>query len=178
MGYIIYRAIEMPGVTHNWQRIALYLFVANAPDIDFIPGFFTGDPSRYHHGVSHSIGFTVLFAAALSLFLYLLKRDNFMRNLAIFFSLYFSHVVLDYLSIDTGFPYGEIFFWPLTDEYYIASFAFLPDIWRASSGREFLPSLFSLHNLWAVTAEIILLLPFLLLVLAVKKRYEASPYKT
>lgn len=170
MGCIIYKAMTRPVDLHGWQHIILYLFVANAPDLDFIPGFLVGDPNRYHHGISHSIGVAILFASALSFFLYFLKIDSLRRNFAIFFLLYFSHIILDYLSIDTGLPYGEIFFWPLSNEYYIAPFAFLPDIKRASSGSEFIPSLFSLHNLWAVSVEAILLLPILLLVLLLRRR--------
>lgn len=74
MGYIIYRAAR-PVQAHRWRHIALYLFATNAPDLDFIPGLFLGDPDLYHHGVSHSIGFGVLFASALSLFLLFVKRN-------------------------------------------------------------------------------------------------------
>ena len=67
-GYIIYRAAS-PVHARRWQHVVLHLFAANAPDLDFLPGFLIGDPDLYHHGVSHSIGFAVLFASALSLFL-------------------------------------------------------------------------------------------------------------
>ena len=177
MGYIIYQSTPRSTGMRQWQLIALYIFAANAPDIDFIPGFFIGDPNRYHHGISHSVGFTVLFASVFSLFLYLLKRDPFRRNFAVFFCLYFSHIVLDYLSIDTSFPYGETFFWPLSNKYYIASFAFLPDIRRAYSSSEFILSLVSLHNMWTVSVECFLLLPLLLLVLVLRRRSRYSTEK-
>jgi inner membrane protein len=165
MGYIIYRATTSSFGVHQWQFTAFCLFTANAPDLDFIPGFLIGDPNRYHHGVSHSIGFAVLFALVCSLFLSLLKKEVIGKNFVLFFFLYCSHIVLDYLSIDTRFPYGVPLFWPLSNAYYIAPFAFLPDIRRTSSSLEFIPSLFSLHNLWATSVEILLLFPFILLVL-------------
>ena len=153
----------------------LYLFAANTPDLDFIPGFLIGDANRYHHGISHSIGFALVFASAFSLFLILLKRAGtrprcYRRNFAISFCLYFSHIVLDYLSIDSGLPYGEPLFWPLSNKYYIAPFAFLPEIRRASASSEFIPSLFSLHNLWAASVEFLLLFPFILAVMALQRR--------
>jgi inner membrane protein len=163
-GYVIYRAAS-PVHACRWQYVVLYLFAANAPDLDFLPGFLVGDPDLYHHGVSHSIGFAVLFASALSLFLLFLKRDPIRRNFLIFFCLYSSHVILDWLSVDTAFPYGVPFLWPLTDEYFIAPFPFLPDVSRASSsGISFITSLFSLHNFWTVGVEFLLFSPFVWLV--------------
>jgi len=174
MGYIIFRATKRPVEGHRWPPIVLYLFSANTPDLDFIPGFLVGDPHRYHHGISHSIGFAVLFALTFSFSLFLRKPDSFKRNFVIFFSLYFSHIVLDYFSIDTSLPYGVPFFWPLSNTYYIAPFAFLPDIRRALSSSEFIPSLFSLHNLWAASVEFLLLFPMLLLVRVWRKRARVS----
>ena len=175
MGYIIYRGSTNSVVEQKWPVILLYLFIANAADLDFIPGFLVGDPNHYHHGVSHSVGLAVLFAALCGFLLLLLKSEAFTRNFTIFFCLYFSHIALDYFSIDTSFPYGVPIFWPLTNEYYIAPLAFLPDIWRASSsGVEFFISLLSLHNLWAITAEFLLLSPGILLLSALIKRAGLS----
>lgn len=170
MGYIIYRGAGRPYTASRWQDLLLYLFAANAADLDFIPGFLAGDPNRFHHGISHSLGFAVLFALAFSFLLELQKREPFRRNFAIFFSLYFSHIALDYFSIDVRLPYGEPFLWPLSDDYYMAPFAFLPGIERSSSGIEFIPSLFSFHNLWAVTVECLLLLPLALFIVGLRTK--------
>ena len=171
MGYIIYRVTTNTAVEQSWLLLLLYLFIANAADLDFLPGMFVGVPNRYHHGVSHSIGFALLFAAACSFLLLFFKRDAFTRYFTIFFCLYCSHIALDYLSTDTSLPYGVPLFWPLNNEYYIAPFAFLPDIWRGSSaGVEFFVSLLSLHNLWAISSEFLLLSPCILLILAWRKR--------
>jgi inner membrane protein len=165
IGYILYRGTNGSLKVHQWKLLALYLFAANAADLDFIPGFIIGDPNRYHHGISHSIGLALVFALAFSFLPFLQKRYSFKRNFSIFFFLYFSHIGLDYLSTDTGFPYGEPVLWPLSHEYYIASFAFLPDITRAPSGTntEVFLSLFSLHNFWAVNIELLIMLPILVI---------------
>jgi inner membrane protein len=155
---------------HDLKLIGLCLFAANAADMDFVPGLLIGDPNRFHHGISHSLGVAVLFATACSAFR--LMGPSFWSNVGFFFSLYFSHVAIDYFSIDNGFPYGVMVFWPLTNEYYIAPFAFLPDIRRSSMAGEFFESLFTLHNLWAVTVESILISPILLVIWAVKKPFE------
>lgn len=172
MGYIIYRAAAKRAGMHQWQLMALYLFAANVADLDFIPGLQMGDPDRYHHGITHSIGFAVLFALVFSLLGIL--GNAFRKNFGIFFLLYFSHIAFDYFSIDTSKPYGEPFFWPLTNDYYIAPFAFLPDIQRSAIGSEFIPSLFSLHNLWAVSVECLLLFPLAMVTLALRRKTKAS----
>jgi inner membrane protein len=167
MGYLIYRAADDAG-EKRWRTVALYLFAANAPDLDFIPGLLMGNPERYHHGPSHSLGFAILFGLALSLTTALFKLGDGRRNFSVFFSLYFSHVLLDYLSTDSSIPYGVPLFWPLSDEYYMAPFAFLPDIHRpVSSGMKFITGVLSLHNLWAATVEF-LMLGFLILLFTVR----------
>ena len=169
-GFIIYKiAPGMQGMA-RWQVIALYLFAANAPDLDFVPGLVVGDPNRFHHGFSHGIGFGLLFAVILSLLLCISKKDWLWRNFRIFLSLYLSHLTLDYLSTDTGAPYGVPFFWPVSNAYYIAPFVLFSDIHRSNSTANFFSSLFSTHNLWSVTRELLVLLPFLVLALAQRER--------
>lgn len=49
----------------------LYLVVADAPDLDFIPDLLVGDTGRYHHGITRSMGFAAFFGFVFSMFLYL-----------------------------------------------------------------------------------------------------------
>jgi len=121
-GYLIYQLIPGRAPRHQWSLVALYLIVANAPDLDFIPGLLVGNASRYHHGITHSLGFAALVGFAFSVLLYLRKRAAIRKNFAIFFCLYFSHVVLDYFSLDSSTPHGVPLFWPLSSTYYIAPF--------------------------------------------------------
>jgi inner membrane protein len=166
MGYIIHRATARPISAHNWSTIALYLFAANAPDLDFILGLFVGQLSRFHHGPSHSIGFAILFAALASFFF---RRRA--RVFVIAFSLYLSHVLLDYLIQDPSPPYGVPLFWPLSYEYYMAPFAFFRRFDYASHSVDSLLSLmFTLHNLLTVLLEVVLLLPLLILVVCARSK--------
>ena len=180
-GYIIYRVTATSPVGQRVRRIGLYVLAANAADFDFIPGFLIGDPDRYHHGVSHSIGFAILFAAVVGLQLFLRHIEGVRKQSAIFFALYCSHILLDWLSIDNSFPYGVPFFWPFSDAYSMAPIAFLLDIRRHSSASRmaFVVSLFSSHNLRAVGIELLVLFPFTLLVIALggrrKGAAESSP---
>ncbi len=42
------------------RRLGWFIVLANLPDFDFIPGILIGDPGRFHHTYSHSIGFVLL----------------------------------------------------------------------------------------------------------------------
>jgi inner membrane protein len=171
MGYIIRRATAQPRSSRDWSAIALYVFAANAPDLDFIPGLFVGQLSRFHHGPSHSIGFAILFAALAS---FLFRRR--VRVFVIALSLYLSHVLLDYLIQDPSPPYGVPLFWPLSYEYYMAPFAFFRRFDYASHSLDSLLSpMFTLHNLLTVFLEIVLLLPLLIFVVLVKSKLQHRP---
>jgi inner membrane protein len=174
-GYLIYRATGEEQGHRRWSMLALYLLGANSPDLDFIPGMLVGESGRYHHGPSHSLGFAILFGLVVSLAILFLRLGDVIRKSIIFFSLYFSHVILDYFSTDTSLPYGVPLLWPLSAEYYIAPFAFLPDIQRAPLlGMQFIASFFSLHNLWAVTVESLMFIPLIFLMLVWKRRPPRS----
>jgi inner membrane protein len=175
LGYLIYRGTGAGPAERRWSTLALYLVGANAPDLDFIPGLLVGAPGRYHHGPSHSLGIAILFGLAVSLVTLFLGLGDVIRKSIVFFSLYFSHIALDYLSTDTSYPYGVPFLWPLSSEHYIAPFAFLPDIHRtASSSMEFFASIFNLHNLWAVIVESLIFIPPIFLMLVWNRRPSRS----
>jgi inner membrane protein len=159
IGYVIYCATGRRGEL-TWAVSALYLFAANAPDLDFLPGLMVGDLSRYHHGPSHSVGFAILFGIGASLFF-----SRRLYTLIVASSLYFSHVVLDYLVQDPSPPHGVPLLWPLSYEYYMAPFAFFPRFdYLARSTHPMLVVIFSLHNLSTIATEIILLFPLVVLV--------------
>jgi inner membrane protein len=164
-GYIIHRATARPVAAHQWQLMLLYLFAANAPDLDFLPGLFAGDLGRYHHGPSHSIGFAILFGLCASAF--------FSRRLCAFvmgFSLYLSHVLLDYLVQDPSPPLGVPLFWPFNHEYYMAPFAFYrPFDYPVSVAEPMVPLFFTFHNFLTVLTEILFLLPPLVFVSLCRK---------
>lgn len=162
MGYVLYRAFTKPGTDKSWKWILVCIFMANAPDLDFIPGLIVGEPNRYHHGISHSFGFALVASAGVA-WVYS-KRSARIKTFGVLFSLYTSHLFLDYCGRDTKLPYGEPLFWPVSGEYFILPFSLFFDIQRSSAGAEFFPSLFSLHNLWAVGVECVVLLPAIFLV--------------
>ena len=170
IGFALYRVSARPNEPFGWRKLALYLFAANAPDLDFIPGLLLGEPDRFHHGASHSIAFAVLFAIVFGLLGHIMKMDSVQWSSPILFGLYLSHLGLDCLSIDTSAPYGMPLFWLVSHTYYKAAIGFLPDIRRSNSSAYFFASLFSAHNLRSVCLELLLFLPPALLATALKVR--------
>ena len=140
----------------------LAIFFALFPDLDFIPGYFRGNPNLYHHGISHSIGFGVmvalLFGWTFSKFLH-----STWKGVLFVFLLYLSHLLLDYLTVDTRPPIGEPLFWPLWDRYIISPVLIFSDVQKTSDSGTFFRSLFVMHNLLGMVKEFFILLPFVLL---------------
>ena len=98
--------------------LGLCLFLANLPDLDFIPGFLCGDPGRFHHGPSHSfvvglVGVLIFYRFAC----YWLTGISKKRLFGCCFVSLLSHPILDYFSADTSKPFGVPLFWPFDTEY-------------------------------------------------------------
>ena len=162
VGCALYLSLIRNKLEKSWKTILLVVFISNLPDVDYLPGFIIGYPNRYHHGMTHSLGFTIIVGTIFAI-LYLQrqrnsndKRMSFLELFPIFSGLYLSHIILDYLAVDTSFPYGEPLFWPVTNRYFISPFPLFLDVHKASSSDMFLRSLVSWHNLWTVITEAVI----------------------
>lgn len=159
----------------NWLVFCSCLILAVLPDLDFLPGFLTGQPNRYHQGFTHSLAFmlgcSVVFFfllnawrkkhrpgfSAASLFLCLLAAG-------------LSHPLLDYLTLDTSTPQGIPLFWPFSGEHFTSSQPLFLNVERADlPGLAFFTSLLSMHNLRGAGREVLFGLSLVLLVCAVRR---------
>lgn len=107
-GYAVYHFSkkEKP----DWQLAASCVVLANAADLDFIPGILAGNPDLFHHGFTHSFTAAaaagLLFASASKFW----KKRAFLKHFLISFFAYSTHVVLDFLLDHSALP----LVWPLT----------------------------------------------------------------
>jgi inner membrane protein len=123
------------------------------PDLDLLPGLLRGDPFRYHHGLSHSLGAGLIVAMALALVLVGGVRDRARAAFAIG-GVYASHLALDLMSYD-AFPadgVGIPLFWPLSEARVLAPvhlffFGIAPDATGLTDG------ILRVGNAWAVAWE-------------------------
>jgi len=102
-------------------RLGGLVLLANLPDFDFIPGILAGDPGRYHHGISHSLGFALVTAVAVYLLLAAGGRARW-QVAAMAFLAYGSHLLLDWLTWDPPGRNGQgiPLLWPFSETYYLA----------------------------------------------------------
>lgn len=152
--------------------ISFVIFAANAPDLDFLPGWYLGDINRFHHGISHSIGMAVIFAALSALVSTLLTnqiRLVFLVGLIVFLS----HLLGDYLGVDLVEPFGAPFLWPLSQEYYLSPYQIFNPVEHGSVGEvshSVFDKIFSLKNLIAAGIEMLIVMPLWFATYFISKR--------
>jgi len=166
-GYVISFYKSKTLKPQSLRIIFFYVFIANMPDLDFLPGLLIGKPNLYHHGISHSFGAAILVSFALAFFIHRKNHKRIGSDFILFLSLYCSHLFLDYLCFDRRPPLGIPLFWPLSTKYFI--FPLLPGIRHSALDhatiREFLAGVFSMHNVYVISLEFIVMIPFIVLLL-------------
>lgn len=133
-----------------------FIFLANLPDADFLPGLFLGFPNLYHHGIFHSLGAALAVSVLIGL-LFSRGKNQPWKFYLIPFLLFYTHLLLDFLTWDFSPPYGLPLFWPISQGYTIAAKPIFINITRSALSTNFFSSLFSRHNLDAALREIVLL---------------------
>jgi len=127
----------------------VFVALAIAPDLDLLVSV--------HRGASHSLGATVIAGAIVWAVSRGPGRTRFALAAA---AAYGSHVLFDWMGVDTSPPLGVPALWPFTG-------AYLQSPWQpfAAVSRRFHQSgLFWGPNAIAVSREILMLLPLLVLV--------------
>jgi hypothetical protein len=156
--------------------LAVTLLSSIIPDFDFVPGFFIGKLSAYHHGMSHSLTFAVVFAAAVFVLAEGPQKKIAVRA-AIFGGLgYASHVILDFLGAKEG-TRGVPIFWPLSDKPFGLDLGLLGSFYFRDSG---IWRVIHWHNADAVLRELLIIGSPVLFLLWKEKRskYSAVVRKT
>jgi hypothetical protein len=100
------------------SRVALMVTLLGSilPDFDFLPGILIGEPAVFHHGISHSSTFAVVFGVLIFFFLRRFKEVTTAARTAVVAALaYTSHVILDLVSVSEG-ARGIPILWPLSNE--------------------------------------------------------------
>lgn len=136
------------GVAPRPAHVVALAVCAVAPDLDLALRLIDG--VNHHRGPSHSLGMAVLVAiTGLALGRLGLGVPGGLGIGAA----WASHVLLDYLGIDTVPPFGEMALWPFSREFFIAPVPFFYDV-----PRSFSPEAIR-HNLIAVAIEATVLGP-------------------
>lgn len=183
-GVAVYKGVDADGTLASWPRLLLAVVIANAADLDYVPGVLAGEPNLYHHvGFSHSGVFALaagpvvawLAAAVGRRWPVASQRFSAVSGTALMVSLLLlSHVVLDSFNRDLRPPAGVPMFWPLSDV------AVNPYPWFVDTDKlggegsplQFVLSLINLHNLYALAWEFATLAPVVALVAWWRARHD------
>jgi inner membrane protein len=160
-GYLAYE-MARPSAEHHPGLLAAAVTLANAADLDFVPGVLIGHPAEFHRGVTHTVLAAVVVAIVIALVVRLTGRPRraWLRAGAWAGAVYASHLVLDFFTADVVVPSGVPLFWPFSDAYYLSPVTPLGEIIIDPSGRTaFVKSLFTpdTTRVWAVEITIFLL---------------------
>ena len=149
-GYAVYHGVkkEKP----DWALAASCVVLANAADLDFIPGILVGKPDLFHHSLTHSFTAAAVISLGFAAAVKLWQKRAFLKNFTISFLAYSTHILLDF-SDHSPMP----LFWPLTPGKFMSRLkAFQPAQIHLGGFDNFLCDRFlSLHCLKRFTSEII-----------------------
>jgi inner membrane protein len=158
-GYLAYEILRPPG-PHRPLLLASAVGLANAPDLDFLPGFLLGQPSGFHRGITHTILAVLMVTVVAALVVRRLPRPAPWGGWIVFVAVaYGSHLAVDLVSIDTTPPEGTQMLWPLSDVYLYAPISGLGELPLDRSSRTgFLQSLVAPEAMSAWGRELALML--------------------
>lgn len=173
-GYAVYGFSKTAKDRDQLNLILLSIFIANAPDLDFIPGLLVGKPALYHQGITHSLGFAIV-ASVVVAGIYYTGGKSFSKIFSLCFISYLSHLIIDFFCPDRRLPYGIPLLWPINGEHFISPFPVFLGVHHASRASaptiEWFGGIFSFYNVGAIALEVILLVPFLFF----RLRYRKTP---
>lgn len=153
------------------QRLPLAgaVALANAPDVDYLPGLFTGDWNACHHFYTHTPGWCALVAAGV----WCLGRAFAGwsgRHLAWLLALTLSHLAADFVTADGRPPIGIMALWPLEDGFHISPVTLF---WKLH--KRDLADALQWHNAAAVLVEVAWTLPLVALALLARLPRRGRP---
>jgi len=170
-GALMSRGRLATGFKALWEKRAFFLvilFMANLPDVDYIPGVLIGEINASHHGYTHTLGWIV--AVAVASWLLWRKADRIgWAVFAILFAALASHLVADIFSGDGNSPYGIMALWPFTDSFTISPVTIFWSLRKATWS-----DVFQWYNVRAALYEALVVLPVLVAVLLFKRFAPAS----
>ena len=157
--------------------------LANGADLDYLPGFFLGDPHRFHRMATHSIGFSLLVGALAAALVGLgwlrpwrlrsgLPRGALGTGLIVA-ALWATHIVLDSLNADYSEPVGQMLLWPLSNVWVPAVLPIFYNVDKVAGPATpvaFVLSLVNWHNVRALVLEFVLTAPILALAVSGRRR--------
>ena len=182
----VYKGLDADGRLVVCKRLLLAVVIANLADLDLVPGILVGEPNRYHHvGFSHSVVFAALAAIVVGAtaaavgrsWPTIVGRASAATGTALMVGLLLaSHVLLDTFNRDLRPPAGPPAFWPVSTSG-VQTYPWFVDVAKLGgegSALDFVVSVLTVHNLYAMLWELATLAPILVLATWWRARRDAA----
>jgi membrane-bound metal-dependent hydrolase YbcI (DUF457 family) len=147
---------------HDRWRLGVTLGAALAPDLDLT--FRLVDGRNHHNYAFHSLGFALLAGVTGAAVFRLLRWPRALALGVVLCLAWSSHLVLDYLNVDTSPPIGLMALWPFTHAFFKSPIPVFMDIGRTLSWTTVR------HDAVAGAWECVVLVPLLLGAWRLKRR--------
>lgn len=178
-GAVIYLAFSHKR-TFNAKEFWLVILAANVADFDLLAGLLIGDTEAFHRTISHSFLGTFVLALVFGTYLWTKDETNVPRLYVMIVLALTSQLLIDWISYDDSPPQGIPLLWPWSLEHYMSQTQLFLHVRR----DEMLTMPVILHNLKAVSREMLILGPVALLTLWVagirrprKRQYPSEVIK-
>lgn len=146
----------------RWPLLAC-MVLANLPDLDYLPGLLTGELNRFHHHITHTLGFVLLATLGVWLLARWRGAVSVRQWVLLGFLLVGSHLAVDLLTADGSEPYGIMALWPLTDARMLSPVSLFP-----AFKKDYFLEIFDPRNLRPVCFEVLWCGGLLVVVLCLK----------
>jgi membrane-bound metal-dependent hydrolase YbcI (DUF457 family) len=143
-------------------RLGVTVAAALLPDLDLT--FRLVDGRNHHNNELHSVGFALVAALVAAVFFSLRRHARPLALAATVGLAWCSHLLLDYLNVDTNPPIGLLALWPFSHSYFKFPYPIFMDIGRTLDWTTVR------HDAAAVAWECAVLVPLLLVTWHYRRR--------
>ncbi len=155
------RKIALKGIALPKGTMLAVVVCALLADADHVAILIAPQLETFIHGPTHSILFCIILAALIATIVKSLRPDiHALRLWFVFFACSLMHPIQDYMM---GVGPGIQYFWPLTSQGWLSPVALLPTSYYSRSASGYLSLLLSPPIIQAITLEIAVFVPLLLL---------------
>ena len=173
LGYVLRPNVNKQPPQTQWQLFGA-IFLANMPDLDFLPGLITGHPLAFHRQATHTLIMALMVSGVVTLGGWLssrlrpaetpLSKRQWLQWSIWVIALYLGHLALDLLMANPDPPFGLQLLWPFSNVFWRSPMTLIP-------GLRFEPVL-SWQNLSVVAIELLWFTPLILLTKAIKAQLK------
>lgn len=180
-GYAVNNFFVTANKRDRLSLILLCIFMANAADMDFLPGLLVGNPPLYHRGITHSLLFAFIFSIGIAGAYSAIRKKPFLAIFSLCFISYLTHLIIDFFApYDTHHEpvHGLLLLWPISGARFISPVPVFVGMYHNASPSpttlRWIESILSLPNLIAIVREIVLIMPFVFLGYLYRRWYRGN----